>query len=255
MPTEADIKNRLAFIQQPIWGFDQIKEFYGIELKSKDGKDAATFLAQYRIWAEQIPGKSFILDVDGQRINRWFFELFLQRRELVSIRGASIRFGMDVTSFIATLESAFKKGLISKSEAEGDFPNCYRASLISDFHRRFTQIKFKIFSTNSSYIKAVHELIASQLGVKVTPIFCATSKAIGCNPVDYANSYDILTNEPMVTMFDVWLDTRKPIQLRPDSCSWSTYLRFENALKGSVLGEPNQDMEKYRDVILAHFTS
>jgi hypothetical protein len=50
----------------------------------------------------------------------------------------------------------------------------------------------------------------------------------------------------MSLRFQVFLDTPKPLQLRPDSCSWLTYVRFEEWLGDAVLGRKPEISESER---------
>ena len=91
--------------------------------------------------------------------------------------------------------------------------------------------------------------IQAALGITVTPVHCLTSQVIGETPPDFAHDFDSITNEPMGISFQLWLETEKPIQLRPDSCSWITYIRFEDVLKDQVVGRRDEQLEKHRNAI------
>ena len=112
--------------------------------------------------------------------NRCVLELFLQRRELIAIRTAAIRLGMDVESFLKTLAAALENNLVSKPEAEGEFPEAhvYRASIIR-IHKRFPNLAKIPFGDYPSFCRSLHEEIGEKLQVSVTTQFCPGSENSG----------------------------------------------------------------------------
>lgn len=240
-----EAQERINLLLQQHWSFAEIRNWFGVDLSAEPQR----LLAQYRIWAEQYRSNSKVLDMEGESIHRNLFELFLQHRGLTAVRSAAIQWGMDQVSFQQVLSASLDKGFISEAEAKGDFQDVYRASLIADFHKRFPKLERMTFVSYSGFISYLHKEIKNSLNVSVNPLFCLTSQALGEEPLEYAYSFDSITNEPMGIGFNIWLETKKPIQLRPDLCSWITYVRFEEILKDHLLGQVDDQLEKNRDAI------
>ena len=156
---------------------------------------------------------------------------------------------MDEVSFTDVLGAALEKDYISPAEKDGEFKGIYRAALVSDFYKRLPGLAQTTFSSYSAFIRRFHQEIRSVLQVAVTPLLDDTSLRIGDDPPECAYGFDSITNEPMGIGYQVWLETNKPLQLRPDTCSWTTYLRFEDLLRGEVLGRLDEDLSKNRDAI------
>jgi hypothetical protein len=195
----------------------------------------------------------FALELSSRLINRNLFELFLQRRELVPIRHAAIKWAMDADSFVKTLQSAFQNDYASEAEANGEFPSVFRNSLLRDFHSRLPGLEHRVFSSHSDFVPAFHASIHSALNVDVHPLTSVTSQAVGDVPPDYASTFDSITNEPMGLRYQLSLETNRPIQLSPDSCSLATYIRFENVLKTEVSDLRENVTQERRNAIRQFF--
>jgi hypothetical protein len=243
MMTNENVRERIDRLLDPIWTFEEIEIWYGIVL----GSAPQSFLAQYRIWSERYRHLDASVAITDGRINRHILELFLQQRELVGLWEGAINLGMMPDSFIKTLETGSDKGFFSDPEAKGEFPSArvFRASLTADFHKRFPTLRNFTFSSFSGYCNRLHAAIKEELGVEVKPAYCATSIKLGEEPKEFAHDYDSITGEPMGLPFQVWLETRKPIQLKPDVCSWLTFANHE-----SVLAEyaDMQNRARYQEV-------
>ncbi len=248
--TDEQVKARLLMLKNDLWSFEEILALFGTDLRNAD--ESARLLAEFQSWADDLTGLPALMVAD-RLIRRNAFELFLQDRELVCIRAAAIYFGLDVAAFRSAMSAAQTKKLVSVAEAMGEFPNIYRSSLIRDFHRRFPKLRYRIFSDFNGFVESVREQIREVLEIEVTFVTCFTSQIVGINPPDVARGFDIITGEPMASHHEVWLETRKPIQLRPDSCSWATYFRYENVLQAARLGSLDDSALKYRDVIREYF--
>ena len=190
-------QERLNLLLQHLWPFVEVQNWFGIDLSAEPQR----LLAQYRIWAEQYRPKVEVLDIKGHRVNRNLFELFLQHRGLIPIRSAAVQWGMDQESFQKVLFEALKKDFISESEAKGDFPNVYRASLIGDFHKRFPKLERMTFVTYSGFVRLLHQEIEETLKVSIKPLICLTSQTIGEVPPEYAHDFDSITNRFAVKLF------------------------------------------------------
>lgn len=244
--TTEQVQERLRLVCDPFWSFHNVETWFGIDLEPSRSE----LLESYRVWTNSFRHSQQLLNVESGQVSRSHLELFLQERELTTQRAAAVGWGMKEESFQRTWAAAKSKGFITSSEEKGEFVGIYRATLIRDFHRRFQPLKFKIFATYPSFIESLHRQIAEVLDVTVTPEFCLTAKALG--RTDYARSFDIISNEPMSHLYDVWLITGKPIQLRPDSCSWLTFVKHEDVLGPLLMGQRDPGMEQNRERLLAY---
>lgn len=245
--TSAKVKSRLALFTRPLWSYDEVAAWYNLDARPVSFRSLEV---QYDAWADACRDKASRRT--SNMINRFYLELFLQRRELVPLRLAAAHLSMDAESFCEVLEKARENGLVSPSEADGEMPGIYRQTLLRDFHKRFPALQHKTFASDSSFIDQLHKQIKRELGVSVKPLHCVTSlqmaKATG-EPCQYGHDFDIITNDPMGNRYQVWLNTGKPIQLRPDACSYVTYHDHEKVLKGHVYGDPDHVSERVREAL------
>ena len=228
-----------------MWTFDEIKEWFGCDLDAKQ----AQLLAQYRVWASRYEDKVSVLNLAEKQIDRNAFELFLQDRELSPVRMAALRWGMDVASFMACLQAALQKGLISEGQEMGEFPGVFRSSFVADFYKRFHGLARMTFATYSGFVRLFHAEIETQLDVHLNQLICPTSQAFGEVPPEFGYAFDCITSEPIGLGYQIWLETNKPIQLPLDGCSWLTMERFYDLLKNSVLGILDERFEENRELL------
>lgn len=245
MITNQQAKQRLDQFQRAMWSFNEIRDWFGCDLEEAPQH----LLAQYRIWAARYDDTMKVLDLSGKLIHRNLFERFLQDRELIPIRHAALRWGMNVESFISVLEALHTKGMISNTEKEGEFQWVFRKTFVSDIHHRFSNISRIIFASFPSYVRRLHSEIQSCLDVEPASAYCATSVALREDLLDFGYRLDCITSEPVGLGRQIWLDTRKPIQLELDGCSWLTMARFYDSLNGSVLGNMPDEFEEKREIL------
>jgi hypothetical protein len=226
--TEAQVMERLRFLQEREWPAPDIEDWFGIELAQ-----CQPLLRQYEIWLTGNPDAAYR---SGDSINRSKFEIFLNSRHLMTIKAAALQLALEEACFRDVMNAAKQKGFVSDAEARGDFPNFFRSELVSEFHKRFPKLREKIFPSLAVYYDRLHTEIQRVLNVRVAPLKCPTARLFGED--DYATSLDAITAEAMSIRFKVFLDTKRPLQLRPDACSWLTYFRFESILQPCLLGPP-----------------
>ena len=67
-------------------------------------------------------------------------------------------------------------------------------------------------------------------------------------PPDMAAAFDAITLEPVGLRYQVWLETKKPANLRPDVCSLKFYAQHEAELADYVMqgGEPRHIDDRLR---------
>jgi hypothetical protein len=109
-------------------------------------------------------------------------------------------------------------------------------------------MRFKAFSSHSSMCRALHDAIKAELNLVVQPLLCVTSTVLDTENPDLADAFDAITLDPVGLRYQVWLDTRKPVNLRPDVCSLKFYAQHENELRAHVMkgSEPSAIDEKLR---------
>jgi hypothetical protein len=245
--TSTEAYTQLQLLLTPVWSFNQLEIYYGINLSAAP----QSFLAQYRFWAESYRDDDPSAVIVSGEMNRFYLELFLQHRALLGIRAAATQLGMDVPSLQATLDAAKTKDLITVNEANGEFPaaHVYQSSFISNLYRRFSALSKFTFTSYSSYCKRLHDTIEKDLGIKVTPALCVTSRKLNETPIEFGHDLDSITDEPVGLGFHVWLKTKKPIQLKPDCCSWLTFVRFEAVLKDYANLDNDTEFQKHRHAL------
>lgn len=119
----------------------------------------------------------------------------------------------------------------------------------STLYRHLRSMRLKTFSSHSAMCRALHAAIRVELGVEVTPQLCVTSLALGEEEPDLADAFDAISLDPVGLRYQVWLETRKPVNLRPDVCSLKLYARHEDVLRAYVMkgSEPDPIDQKLRD--------
>lgn len=238
--TNSEVHTWMPRLKAVLWDFEWVKERYGIDLSS----EPQSFLAQYKIWAEGFrTNQNEVLAT--KQINRNYLEVFLSQRNLAGINTAAMQLGMTTKSFIEAFEHAEEKGYISERESKGEFPaaKVYSLSSIKDFYKRFPRLSKMVFSTYPSFCRLLHRTLEDKFQFEVEPAICATSRKLGEEPLNIGYDIDMLTGEPIGLGHLVWLKTDKPIQLKPDGCSWLTYAQNEDYLQTHIDSDMNNNSE------------
>lgn len=96
---------------------------------------------------------------------------------------------------------------------------------------------------------ALHVAIASDLDIYFTPVSCITSEVLDPEGPDLAVAFDAITMDPVGLRYQVWLDTKKPVNLAPDVWSLKFYAQNEADLRPRVLrgSEPEKHRRQARD--------
>ncbi len=243
--TEPEVLARTHLLKDEYWLIAEMNKWFGVDLSDAD----SDLRIQFEKWASEWSPSTGPLDAEKTKIHRNLFELFLQKRGLVTTRFAAVRLGMSVSSFRLALQ-AFRSGnYITGAEFTGEFDDVFRSSLLDAFRKRLPELERMTFASYSGFVRMLHAELYERFHVKVEPLYDETSKALGEEPVEYADEFDCISDEPMGLPFKINLDTNKPIQLALDACSWITYARFENILAGERLGRIDEEFEEKRDVI------
>jgi hypothetical protein len=114
--------------------------------------------------------------------------------------------------------------------------------------RAFPSLRNRTFSDYWRMCRALHEAIRTDLAVQITPVVCVTSAILDPAEPDIAAAFDAITFDPVGLRYQVWLETKKPVSLRPDGCSLKFYAKHEADLRPLVMngGEPEQIDERLR---------
>lgn len=219
------------------WGFDEIREWFGVDLDTAN----QSLLAQFRIFAEGWNRWNYeTISLKDKWIDRFAFETFLQYRHLVPVRFAAASVALDVDSFLRVLRKAESENYISKPESEGEFPGgVYRKELISDLHTRFPDLRSKTFSSYGNKIDRLHAAFRETFGIDdLTVLRAPDSRFFDDKAELYAHDFDCITGMPIALPHQVIIETGKPSNLRPDVCSAATYKRNEDFLEAHLLGSP-----------------
>jgi hypothetical protein len=220
------VAERLALLRRPLWLKETLGAWLGINFPR-----AEPLLAQFRMATQMSYDAAFETDTT---IDRSRFAIFLSTRGWTPARAAALEFALTDRCFSRVIEAARERNFASPSEAEGVFPGVYSSDFISNFFKRFPTLRTTTFPNTDVFFVRLHQQIRDHLKVAPEPLMCLTSDVL--EDKHYANCLDAITEEPMSLPFQVFLDTGKPGQLRPDTCSWLTYFRFETILRPALLG-------------------
>lgn len=232
--TDEEVQTRLNLFLEPKWNPPEFLTWYGLDMINPD-QGTKRLLAQAAFWAGTYQAPSVL---GPGPYNHWHWEIFLQRRELVPITVAAAELAMSVNDFREVAER-FKNssGFSSVGDPWANESDCIvRKAFLRDFHKGFEATRRTTFGSYPSYIEKVHAQIASQLNYTPARTNDKTDIALEEIPCRPGYSIDCITGEPVGMGRDVFLDTGKPMQLRPDSCSWLTFAKYEHILRPKVLG-------------------
>ena len=246
--TDPDVIQRINLFKRKLWQFPEVKNWYDIDLSVEGG-----FVARLKIWTTRFDDTTILNDFAYSCINHHYLELFMQDLGLTAKRGAAAQLGMAVESFNLFLKKGMEKKIIAEHEAQGVYPEVgvFSTQWVGDLHRRFPALEKMTFTSFSSFCRLLHKEIKEALGFEVIEQICPTSKAIGESLPEIGYEIDIITQEPVGLPFQIWLETDKPIQLKPDVCSWLTYIKHEAVLSSHAWSQRNEQFELKRDVLKA----
>jgi hypothetical protein len=137
-------------------------------------------------------------------------------------------------SFQAIVAAGKGKQIILPHEADESFQGVLSAKFVSGFYKRFGSLREMTFPHITAFFDKFHEALSTELNVQIEPLMCKTADVLKQRV--YATQLDAITEEPMSSVFHVFLDTNRPLRLPPDSCSMLTYVRFRDILDPVVLG-------------------
>ena len=229
--TESDIQSRLNLLKAEYWSLKQISEFSGFQLLPEDD-----LLTHYETWARENRREHLL--ASGGRVHRNTFENFLASNRIMPYKLAAIQVGMDEESLRDVLsELKIRKRLLQFIDPHID--TVVDGTIIERLPRMFVALQRKIFTNHDDRCRRLHEAIRDDLSVAISPVYCKTSEALQEESLLYAYEFDALTDEPMSIKYQLWLNTGKPLYLKPDATSVMTFVRHKIALEGLLVGSPS----------------
>lgn len=229
---------RLAALQNAWSNADFIGELWGLDLVGEP-----RFVAHFRAWASRFLGTSDVTRAGrgGLSVDRWALESFLVQNGLTSWKWAAVYLGMDESTLRAIVDRLEGTG-VSTQIPSAVSDQVVRQREASQLFKAFPAIRHRLFSDHSRMCRTVHEAVRAELKIDVVPVVCVTSAVLDSGEPDIAAAFDAITLEPVGLRYQVWLDTRKPVNLHPDVCSLLFYAKNEADLRDLVMkgSEPEQ---------------
>lgn len=229
--TPEEIAARLALLSTRWCTPGLIYELLGIDL-SRDSPLAAAFQS----WSQRFFGG---VDVQratstGRLIDRHSLETFLLQNGWVSWKWAAVHIGLDEPTLRQVIGRFGEAGLVPQVES-GVSDQIIRQREASSLHRLLPSMRFKAFTSHSNMCRALHDAIRQEFELDFQPLRCVTSAILDPEDPDFADAFDSMTLDPVGLRYQVWLDTKKPVNLRPDVCSLKFYAEHENQLRAYVM--------------------
>lgn len=228
------IQQQLEKLKNRFCELDWAQKKYGIDFRANK-----QLLGRFRAWALRFKYRNDV--IDSMFIDRFAFESFMQFSKLIPLKYAAIQIGTDEISLKKTIKKMQAQGLIPY-QVDLDFSEVIEESIIRNLAQLFPQLDGMIFNSHSSFCEAIHDVVKSDLEINLKPLFCVTSELID-DSREYAYEFDALTDEPMGVKYQLWMDTEKPIILKPDACSMLTYFRCKNKIKIKLIGNYDDRMK------------
>jgi len=201
-----------------------IEEIYGLDLRS--GKLRDYFERQSSL----LKRPEILRDT---QVHRYHFETTLQANQLVPRKWAAAKLGMTEASFRTMYSYLETNGLLSTFHIIPELINKYFDDEITQL---FNELRFTTFANHTAFCTKIHEALSSRFGLKIEPLYCVTSEVLKEQPCDFAQVFDCITLNPVGMKYKVWLDFKKPMNLRPDYCSTLFYAQERVALEPFLAG-------------------
>jgi hypothetical protein len=189
-----------------------------------------------RSWAASFRGDGLVVrpSTSGLAVHRHALEAFLLQNGLISWKWAAIYYG---------LETQVLREVVKRLEARGDFVQIFsgvsdqlvRQREAASLFRVFPLLRNKVFASHNGMCIALHSAIRSDLDIDFSPVACVTSAVLEPDGPDIAVAFDAITMDPVGLRYQIWLDTKKPVNLAPDVCSLKFYAQNEAHLRPHLL--------------------
>jgi hypothetical protein len=199
----------------------------------------------YEAWAGQLRRRHAC--VEGS-ISRYELESFLEKKNVVPKKWMGARLGMEVASLEELLARLNEIGM--RQQRYVVYTELISEALSEDIVPNLPTLRFRTFSDHNSFCLRLHAELDKVLGIKVQPLFCATSDRIQDYPRQIASNFDCITLAPLSGKHQMWLDFRKPLNLGPDRCSKLFYVENRDVLRSYCAGtqEP-ADLDVYAQLL------
>lgn len=227
---------RLAALQQAWCRAGFVEELLGIDVAGDPRLTGA-----FSTWATRFLGQPAVVRPGpaGPSVNRHALETFLVQNNLISWKWAAVYLGMPTDTMKAIVDR-LEGGGVATQIASAVSDQLVRQREAAQLFRAFPALRHRTFSNHSRMCMALHEAVRADLGIDVAPVFCVTSAVLEPHEPDIAVAFDAITLDPVGLRYQIWLETHKPVNLRPDVCSLLFYAKNEAALRALVMkgGEP-----------------
>jgi hypothetical protein len=206
-----------------------LEDFYGLQPDS-------ALMGAFRAWAARYRRREAAEKPSGE-VHRHAIETFFQTERLLPMRWAAARVGMTQRSLEEVLtQIRADDPFLPKGPSEQLIPE----QLLGNLSSYFPALRNRLFSDHHDFCRELHEAILTTMGLDVEALHCVTAKALGEPDPDYVHDVDAITLEPMGLRYQVWLDFKKPMSLRPDACSLLLYARERPLLSPYLFGSEPQ---------------
>jgi hypothetical protein len=148
--------------------------------------------------------------------------------KLLPMKLAAARLGMDADSLRSVEETLKPKGFYVASALSDQLAEEPKLRGIVQF---FPELASTIFADHDDFCRSLHSAIEEDLKIQVKALRCVTSMHRGDAQPQYAYEFDAITLDPIGLRYQVWLDFKKPMHLRPDACASKTYEENEDMLR------------------------
>lgn len=247
-PVEPRYAARLEALKRPWCTAGLVKELLGIDLVA-DPRLAGVV----RSWAARFRGDGLVerQSTSGPEVHRHALEAFLLQNRLISWKWAAIYLGLEAPVLEKVVDRLEARGdLVQVRSGLSDQLVCQREA--ASLCRAFPLLRNKVFASHNGMCIALHVAIESDLGIHFTPVSCVTSTVLEPEGPDLAVAFDAITMDPVGLRYQVWLDTKKPVNLAPDVCSLKFYAQNEAALRPHVLtGSEPENIDDKLEVLRA----
>jgi hypothetical protein len=162
---------------------------------------------------------------EGLWIDRHAAETFLLQESLTSWRNAAIYLGMSEDDLHKTVDRLAARDMYNMIEVSKNEQLVHKREAELLF-QHFLGLRSRAFSDHSKMCERLHAAIREEFEIEITPIYCATSLALKEESPEFAIRFDSLNGTPVGNRYQLWLNTKKPVNLIPDVCSLTTYVRM-----------------------------
>lgn len=175
-----------------------------------------------KTWCVRYLGIDPFRQREGLWIDRHAAETFLLQESLTSWRNAAIYLGMSEGDLRKTVDRLAARDMYTMIEVSKNEQLVHKREAELLF-QHFLGLRTRAFSDHSKMCERLHAAIREEFKIEIGPIYCATSLALNEETPEFATRFDSLNGTPVGNRYQLWLETKKPINLVPDVCSLNTY--------------------------------